>query len=218
MTQKLLHKNVVEDFKSTNGNWIKSFSVEGVHKKTRGFILWTSVNARCNPNGSAQKNNLRYIGSENLFNDYNSFIDWCHDQYGYMSKDENGRFWSLDKDLLEFGNKHYSPDKCLFVPQRLNNLLVSSNKVRGEYPVGVYLDIKKNSIVALGSDGRGRTKYLGSFKCPYEAHRAWQKDKMEKILLEAESQDWGGRIKEALLYNYKRIQKDYWNNLETIPL
>ena len=39
-----------------------------------------------------------------------------------------------------------------------------------------------------------------------------------KILMEIESNDWGGRIKEALLYNYQRIYNDYLNNIETVPV
>lgn len=54
----------------------------------------------------------------------------------------------LDKDILLKNNKIYSPDTCVFVPQRINALFVSANKIRGEFPVGVYYDKQKKRYIA----------------------------------------------------------------------
>ena len=43
-----------------------------------------------------------------------------------VQQNSEGRY--LDKDILVRGNKLYSPDTCLFVPQEINNLLTVQNK------------------------------------------------------------------------------------------
>ena len=52
-------------------------------------------------------------------------------------KDDNGRLYHLDKDILVKGNKVYSPETCCFVPQEINSLLVTSVRSRGDQPIGV---------------------------------------------------------------------------------
>jgi 7,8-dihydro-6-hydroxymethylpterin-pyrophosphokinase len=46
-----------------------------------------------------------------------AFTEWMRGQ------EWQGR--QLDKDILWPGNKIYAPDKCLFVPQEINNLLTN---------------------------------------------------------------------------------------------
>lgn len=59
---------------------------------------------------------------------FSNFRKWMNEQ------DWEGK--ELDKDLLCPGNKEYSPDKCLFVSKRINNLI--SDKSRGSaLPQGV---------------------------------------------------------------------------------
>jgi hypothetical protein len=70
----------------------------------------------------------------------------------------------LDKDLLVYGNKVYSPSTCVFLSQGLNKFLTKSNKARGEYPLGVWKrkpcasminDFSKPYVAACGSgDGK----------------------------------------------------------------
>lgn len=52
-----------------------------------------------------------------------------------LTKDWQGN--QLDKDILNPGNKEYSPDNCIFVTQDINLLLNSRAKCRGKYPQGV---------------------------------------------------------------------------------
>lgn len=46
----------------------------------------------------------------------------------------------LDKDLLVYKNKVYSPETCVFVSKEVNNFLIKSSRNRGLYPIGVSYD------------------------------------------------------------------------------
>ena len=43
----------------------------------------------------------------------------------------------LDKDILCKGNKVYSSETCVFVPARINSIILNSQNRRGDLPVGV---------------------------------------------------------------------------------
>lgn len=74
----------------------------------------------------------------------------------------------LDKDILVKGNKIYSPDTCVFVPQRINTLIVGANRIRGEFPIGVYYDKQKKRYIASLSCGDRNVK-VARCKTPIEA-------------------------------------------------
>lgn len=84
----------------------------------------------------------------------------------------------LDKDLLIKGNKVYSPDTCCFIPQRINNLMMTAKLIRGEYPIGV----TKWNGKYLSQIGHSRKK-IGTFDTPEEAFQAYKNEK-ERLLKE----------------------------------
>lgn len=90
--------------------------------------------------------------------------------------------WHLDKDLLVVGNKIYSPETCLFVPQSLNKLFTDSAAARGKYPIGVNID-KRGRFMARVSEN-GKRKYLGLFKTPEDAYEAYKNGKRSYVLSE----------------------------------
>jgi len=88
--------------------------------------------------------------------------------------------WALDKDILQKGNKLYSKDTCYFVPAEVNQLLVKSDKARGEYPVGVNFD-KRDIKFRAQLRINGKTKHLGYFNTPEEAFFAYKPAKEAHI-------------------------------------
>lgn len=72
------------------------------------------------------------------------FNEWYLKNYYSISNER----MELDKDILLKNNKIYSPDTCVFVPQRINTLFVTANKIRGEFPIGVYYDRQKKRYIA----------------------------------------------------------------------
>ena len=217
MTKQIVVCNV-QDFKDENGLWVKSYSPEPyLQQRTRAGVLWNSVNQRCKVGGNEQRKRPSYIGCTNGFKDFQEFAEWCQSQYGYLNKEQNGMYWQLDKDLKVFGNKGYSPDTCVFVPNRVNSLLITP-VARSEYPTGVYWDNHKQRYKSNCSDGSGKQRTLGRFYSTFEAHQAWQKYKVElirKICVEDEEIRNHLELVPILLAQAQRIEDDLLNNRET---
>ena len=209
------------DFKDGNGNWVRSYSPEPyVQHTTRAGKLWDKIQCRCKIGGSQQVEQPTYIGCTNGFKDFQEFAEWCQHQYGYLHKEENGRHWQVDKDLKIFGNKMYSPETCIFVPTRINSLLISCGARRGTHPLGVCYDKSKLKLKARCQAGKGGSlKNLGYFECELKAHQAWQKYKVElirKICLEDEEIRNHLELVPILLAQAQRIEDDLNNGRETM--
>jgi hypothetical protein len=67
------------------------------------------------------------------WHNYQNFAKWYDENY-YEVKDE---IMCLDKDILIKNNKIYSPNSCIFVPNRINLLFVKNKDYRNGYPIGV---------------------------------------------------------------------------------
>lgn len=160
------------DFKDRHDLWVRSFKINGTQYWTRSGTLWNSIQKRTNPKSKAVSNNPSYLNVVNSFKDFQEFAEWCQEQTGYLSKEDNGRFWSIDKDLI--GSKVYSTQNCVFVPNEINNAFHLNKDPNKNFPLGVcwYPRYSKFSSQC----GRGIT--LGYFNSPEEAHAKWQERKI----------------------------------------
>ncbi len=173
-------------------------------KDTKEYAIWYSMLVRCTQKYWDKR--PTYIGttcSEN-FKSYAFFYEWCQSQVGFSNIDENGRSWNLDKDVLVKGNKVYSEDTCVFVPSRINSLLIKSNSTRGDYPLGVSLDKKNSKFVARCHNDTKHSKYIGHFKTVEEAFKAYKVFKESYVIQVAEDYKYqlDLRVYSSLL-NYK---------------
>jgi hypothetical protein len=109
----------------------------------------------------------------------------------------------LDKDILIPGNKHYSPDACLFVTTKINTQKVTDpRKYIGDYAQGVFLSERQNGPDKYFSHivRDGKTKRLGTFLTVEAASSAYCKAKAKHLRVLADSPDADCPIlKEALL-------------------
>lgn len=113
------------------------------------------------------------------------FSEWFYSQESY------GLGYELDKDLLFRGNKHYSPETCVMIPQQINkalkttqvNTVVAGVRKRKETK-GYQVRISEN----------GKRRHVGEFYTTEEAHNAYVKAKEEYIHRLAE--EWKGKIED----------------------
>jgi len=140
-------------------------------KSVREYDLWHSMLTRCY-SGGFKRINAAYEGctvSEN-FKSYSYFYEWCQRQIGFNEKE-----WQLDKDLLFKGNKQYSEDTCVFVPQSINKTLPFCQKRGLRHAVGVSYHTKKRKYVVqpqLQQDGSRR--WLGAYDTEVEAFQVYK--------------------------------------------
>lgn len=95
-------------------------------KNTKCYWVWSSMIKRVF--GKKVSYNYKDVTIEKEWFNLQNFGKWFDKNYveGYH----------LDKDLKIPGEKHYSPDSCLFVPQSINNLFHESNQNK-DFPLGV---------------------------------------------------------------------------------
>jgi len=178
-------------------------------KLVKEYDLWHCMLRRCTE--KFWEGYQTYTGttcSEN-FKNYNYFYEWCNTQVGFGNTDEKGKVWQLDKDLLVKGNKLYSEDTCVFVPHRLNSLLLKCDTTRGEYPVGVYLEKENNKFRARSKGEGNKRQHLGYFNTPQEAFQAYKtfKEALIKDVANEYKNQLDPRVYEALM-NYEVNEND----------
>lgn len=182
----------------------KEYPTWDVDKPLREYGLWRDMLLRCTEKFWMKK--TTYVGatcSEN-FKQYSFFYQWCNEQVGFKSKNYNGSSWQLDKDLLIKGNKLYSEDTCVFIPQSINLLLCKREVSRGDYPIGVSWVRKDCKFMARCNRGNGTLEYIGSFDDPNDAFKAYKiyKEVLIKSLAEKYKDQLDTRAYQALI-NYQ---------------
>lgn len=137
------------------------------------------------------------------FHCFQNFGKWFDENY-YCIKNET---MHLDKDILNKGNKIYGPDTCIFVPARINSLVIRNDRNRGNLPIGVYYKKALGKYVSSCSilkDGKLKRIHLGCYDNPKEAFNVYKQFKEKYIKQVAD--DYKNKIPEKLynaLYDYK---------------
>lgn len=145
------------------------------------YVCWYHMLSRCK--GRFRHRDIpTYLGCSYApeWESYDNFADWASQQVGALAKDESGRHFHLDKDILVKGNKTYSPETCVFVPQTLNTFLTLRQRCRGKYPLGVYFKKKNSQFCAQIALDTGQQKYLGLFPTAELAFQAYKVEKEQR--------------------------------------
>jgi hypothetical protein len=171
-----------DNFQDAGGKWVSSWTVKNGDvlecRYTRLGNLWNSMVDRCNPNSFVAKSHQSYSGVSNDFSSFEYFADWAVGQPGFDLLESDGKRYALDKDILICGGRSYSAEACSFVPQRINNLLITG-KAKG-LPIGVSWEADRGKFGACISLS-GKNKRLGRFESQDLAHSAWQRAKADEI-------------------------------------
>jgi Fe-S-cluster formation regulator IscX/YfhJ len=153
----------------------------------RVYRMWNSMLQRASVKYIEQRPSYAGTSVDPAFVRFADFAAWAMQQVGWDADDAQ-----LDKDLLCKGNRVYGPEFCVFLPLRINSLIITNASRRGELPVGVrkarthgkYEARVNNSGVKIG---------LGTHTTPEAAFLAYKAGK------------------EALL---RRVAEQYRDNLD----
>ena len=148
-------------------------------KRTKCYNTWVTMHERCYDT-KYQDKNPTYKGCTvcQEWHNFQVFAEWYYEHYYEFGSNER---MELDKDILNKRNKVYSPNDCIFVPHSINVLFTKSNKIRGEYPIGVTKHRNRNKFQAQLAKDNGKPIYLGSYDTPNEAFLAYKIAKEQYI-------------------------------------
>jgi len=136
------------------------FNSKGKHKtridskKTKECQLWENMSMRAVGRLHPTQVTYRDIFICKEWLDFQNFAEWVVLQPNW---DKKG--WELDKDILSFGYKLYSPETCVFVPKSLNNFLNDTSSRR----TGVHKGVRRSGSgfeVSIIYDGILERKYF----------------------------------------------------------
>ena len=143
------------------------------------YAKWSGMINRCyNSNSLKKRSPYSKCSVSKDWLTFSNFKAWMEKQ--------DWRGLDLDKDILVQGNKVYSAETCLFVPQHINSLFCTAKAARGNYPIGVSPTGLKKFKASCSHDGK--VIHLGTFDAEAEAHRAYLKFKYNLIEKEALNQ------------------------------
>jgi hypothetical protein len=147
-------------------------------KETPQYRVWNNMIQRCyNLNHLVNSPTYKDSTVAEEWHNFQNFAKWCDENY-YEVEEEK---MQLDKDILKKGNKIYSPETCIFVPQLINTLLIKSNSIRGTLPIGVYWNKQSKKYRAACKKGSPKTSYIGLFDTPEEAFLSYKEHKERHI-------------------------------------
>ena len=173
-------------------------------KTHKYYNMWHNMLQRCyDPKYQEERSTYKGCKVENYLLNFQNMGKWLDENYYEVP----GEVMCLDKDILCKGNKVYSRDTCIFVPERVNLLFVKCNNSRGNNPIGVTLRPSGNYQVRC-SNGYGKYIPLGTYSTKKEAFRIYKEYK-ERVIKEVIDSYEGiipepqySRLKTAM-YNYR---------------
>lgn len=136
----------------------------------KSYDCWTDMLNRCY-SPRIQRNQPRYVGCSvaEVWLTFSNFKSWFDARYkpGY----------ELDKDLLILGNRIYSPDTCVLIPNALNLFTTGRPSAGCQTMQGV--NKRSDNCFRARIGGRKSYEIIGNYRTAEEAHLAWHRRKIE---------------------------------------
>ena len=150
-------------------------------KKTKVYNTWHNMLQRCYSE-KLHKKYPTYINCKvcDEWLNFQNFAEWYENNYYTVE----GEIMDLDKDILYKGNKIYSPETCIFVPQTINKLFTKHDNARGDSCIGVRLKNGKyevNCCLFNPETGESKREYLGTYDTQEKAFQVYKEFKERYI-------------------------------------
>lgn len=137
-----------------------------------------------------------------------NFLEWAVEQIGNSNKESNGRYWCIDKDILVEGNKRYSKDTCIFVPNEVN-VFFSKKEIGNTGYLGVNYIKPATKGAKEGYIARchfsGERRYLGYYSTPKLAYQAYREAKIEAAKELADK--WEGKVDDRVITALRNFEE-----------
>ena len=180
------------------------YKVKENGKPTRIYDTWKSMLRRCYDKKYHEKYpTYKDCTVSEEWHNFQNFAKWYDNNY-YEIK---GEIMALDKDILFKHDKIYSPDTCIFVPERINLLFVKSDKSRGKSVIGTTPKNGKYQVrcqLINPETGKSKNEYLGYYETQEKAFEVYKYYKEKNIKQVADY--YKDRIPQKLydaMYNYE---------------
>ena len=168
-----------------NGKWVDDYE----------YDIWSGLFVRCYSEKKLKRcRTYREVEVAEEWHNYKNFKRWHKENYYEIE----GEKMCLDKDILAKGNKIYSPDTCIYVPEKIN-LLFKKVSIKRDLPSGVFLHGKTGKYKSIH-----RSQMLGIYDSIEEASRAYKEAKEQYIKQVAD--EYKDKIPKKLydaMYNWK---------------
>jgi len=115
-----LRKGLVKDRLAPTIKGIGYIGIGGYNTNDIAYTRWFAIINRCYGKNFCKNLKQPTVCKEWL--NYQVFADWFH--FNYIKN------YEIDKDLKIYKNRHYSPDTCIFIPQKIN--LFFSTKIENK--------------------------------------------------------------------------------------
>lgn len=151
-------------------------------KLTKEYRTWATMLKRCYDedfkNASPTYSNVTCCEEWLLFE---NFYEWLHSQENFEKWSLEGRS-AIDKDILDKGNKIYSPDTCCLVPQKINGLFIKRDAKRGTLPIGVVFYKPLNKYKAECNNTH--IKYCDSIEEAFQEYKEYKENLIKQTAQE----------------------------------
>lgn len=157
----------------------------------KSYTTWIDMIKRCYSK-KFQEKRPTYVGCAvcDEWLSFSKFKEWYDENYP-RHLEEQGVKLQLDKDLLSGDNKIYSPDTCVFLPNKVNKFISNSKNTNKTGTTGVCWHNHNNSWVSQITDYTTRKiKHIGYFtniedaKYAYDKARTAEAEKVKEYLRE----------------------------------
>lgn len=174
--------------------------------KTKCYITWNGMLRRCYDSKCREKHpTYKKCTVEKNWHNFQNFGKWFDENYYEIP----GERMCLDKDILLKNNKIYNSTTCIFVPHNINSLFLKTDKLRGNYPIGVSYHKRRHIFMSRCSvfdyeSKRRKIKHLGEYETSEDAFNAYKyfKESYIKEVAEYYKKQIPNKLYEAM-YSYE---------------
>ena len=136
-------------------------------RETKAYKTWKGVLQRCYYKCESSNLDLSYQGCEvcDEWLNFQNFAEWFNKNHPM-----DGSSYQLDKDIKVIGNKVYSPEFCMIIKTRANQLIKEKSKVTLNETIGVHFCKDRMKYVSSASSESSKKRKIKRFASKDDAY------------------------------------------------